>query len=471
MLTVLVLLVIVYLVASPMWSEDDADETTAVPTHTVAAVDHTALVGLDLTVGGETLSFSLNDKATEWSWSEDGEVPLDNMSFANVVTAINGASSKYKLDGVDAEQLAEYGLDEPAMTVRFTHSDGTAKEYKIGDLNSFNGLYYLSESGSPNTVYMVDAGVVTSLELDIYDFVLEETPPAITEGKILGAYYTNAEEYRSFKYYPSGKDDEYTDRYNWYYEQGFIQMSSIPPRLPLDGSYAEMLTELVTALSFEECAGLDHTDGEYGFSEGRQLVIRYNADENETGVLTEKEYVIYLGAQREDGGIYAHTADSKLVYILGSSDEWTELLTSSREKLMPDEIWLPNYECIDSMAFSAGGNTLAVNVKSTDGKISYSSDRTEDRDALASLLGALDGLTATSNVAYLEDETAIDKTDVFTVRITFNAGSDPELEMKVTRYSQSYCRVSFNGRSDQLITLIDAENIADMITSLCTKVG
>ena len=151
MLTVLALLVIVYLVASPMWSEDEADETSAEPTHTVAVIDHTTLVGLDLNVGGESLSFALNDKATEWDWSEDAEVPLDNVAFATLVTALNEAGSKYKLENVTDEQLAEYGLTEPAIIVKFSFSDGTVKEYKIGNLNSFNGLYYLSESGAPNT--------------------------------------------------------------------------------------------------------------------------------------------------------------------------------------------------------------------------------------------------------------------------------------------------------------------------------
>lgn len=477
MLIVLVLLVMVYLVASPMWSEDTGEETTEEPTHTVAVIDHTVLVGLELTSGGETLSFALNDAATEWDWSEDGEVPLDNVAFAAVVTAFNEAGSKYKLENVTDDQLAEYGLAEAAVTVKFTFSDGTSKEYKIGNLNSFNGLYYLSESGAPNTVYMVDASVVNSLELDIYDFVLEETPPAITEAKILGVTSSGMAsvdsiiggEYRMFTYYPAGNDTDYTDRYNWYFgtQRNEISSSSILTRMyPLKGDHADTLSDLVTGLSFDECVGLDYTDGEYGFSEGRQLVIHYNADENETGVLTKKEYVIYLGAQREDGGIYAHTADSKLVYILGSSDKWTVLLNSAKENLMPDEIWLPNYERVNSLTFTVGENTLTVNVKNTDGKISYSSDTTDDSEALTALLESLDGLKATSNVAYFEDDAAyVEPSVIFTVKVSLNTGDAAELDMTVERYSMNYCKVSFNGREDQLISLEDAEKIADMISA------
>lgn len=467
MLIILVSLVIVYLVASPMWSEDNAETTEELPSYTVAVIDHNALVGFELAAGGETLSFALNDAGTEWNWSENAEVPLDNVVFASAVTALNEAASNYLLESVTDEQLAEYGLTEPALSVKLLFSDGSGKEYSIGKLNTFNSLYYLSEAGAPNTVYMVDSTVKDALELDIYDFVLEETPSAITEGKILGVNYYNASNYRNFTYYPAGKESDYTDKYNWYYRSGIIEMSSLPQEYPLDGGIADTLTDLITALSFEECVGLDDSDEKYGFSESNKLVIRYNVDEAENGVLTEKEYVIYLGSQTEDGGIYAHTADSKLVYILGSSDEWITLLTSEQAKFLPDEIWLPNYERVNSLTFKADGNTLTVNVKNTDGTISYSSDASEDTEAISALIAKLDALTATSNIAYLEDDAAaVEKTLMLAVKIAFNAGDNSELEMKITRYSQNYCQVSFNGRQDQLITLEDAEALAEAVNSL-----
>ncbi len=466
MLIILVALLIVYLVVSPMWREDGEETTEPMPSHTVAVIDHTGLVGLELEQGGETMIFALNDAATEWEWSEDAEVPLDNMVFATLVTAFNEASSNYKLEGVTEAQLAEYGLAEPALRVRFTFSDGSAKEYNIGNLNSFNSLYYLSESSAPDTVYMVNATVRNSLDLDIYDFVLIETPPAITEGKIVGVHYTNAGEYREFNYYPSGKDTDYTDRYNWYYEQGLSNMSTIPPEYPLDGGMADTLSDLITGLSFDECVGLDLSDEKYGFSEGKKLVISYNVDEGETGVLTEKEYVIYLGSQTEDGEIYAHTADSKLVYTLSSADEWVTLITSEQAKLLPDEIWLPNYERIDSMTFAAGENALTVNVKNTDGKISYSSETSDDADAISALISELEELKATSNIAYFEDDAAeVEKILMLSVKIAFNAGSNAELEMTVERYSLNYCLVSFNGRADQLITLENAEELIGMVSA------
>jgi hypothetical protein len=467
MLIILVLLLVVYLVASPMWRESGDETTEPTPSYTVAVIDHNTIVGLELEHGEEKLSFSLNEGGTAWNWSENAEVPLDNMVFANAVTALNEASSSYKLEGVTADQLAEYGLAEPSLRAKFIFLDGSTREFIFGNLNSFNSLYYFTEASATDTVYMVSSSVKASLELDIYDFILEETPPAITEGKILGVSTVNASNYADFTYYPSGKDNDYTDQYNWYCRTGLTQMSSLPPELPIDSTMADTLTGLITSLSFEECVGLDDSDEKYGFSESKKIVVRYNVDETENGVLTEKKYVIYIGSQREDGGIYAHTADSKLVYILSSSDEWISFISPEKPKLLPDEIWLPNYERVDSLTFKAAGNTLTVNVNNTDGKISYSSTASDDIEAIEALIAKLDALKATSNVAYLKDEEELAQKELMlAVKIAFNKGESSELEIEITRYSQSYCRVKFGHRNDQLITLEDAEALIGLVTEI-----
>lgn len=472
MLFVLVLLLLVYLVASPMWSEDTGEDTSAEEAHTIAAIDHTLLVGVELTGESESLKFALNDAATEWNWSENADVPLDNVAFATIVTALNEATSKYKLEGVTADQLSEYGLTEPALKVKFTFADSSVKEYFIGNRNSFNSLYYISDASAPNTVYMVSESVVSSLKLEIYDFVLEETPPAITEAKIVDVCYypANDDFYKLFSYHPSGKAGEYTDRYEWYYTTAPIQMSSLPAGYPLSSSMADTLADIVTTLSFEECVGLDYSSGDYGFSESNKIVITYNVDEGENGVLQEKEYVIYIGSQTEDGKLYAHTADSKLVYLLSASDEWVSVITADRAKLLPTEIWLPNYEFIDSMTFTAGGNTIAVNVKTTNGSTAFTSEIFDDADAISALIKALENLNATSNVEYFADDASlVEPTEMFSVSIAFNKGDAPALDIIIERYSQSYCLASFNGRADQLVTLEDAQAIVDMIVSLGTK--
>lgn len=464
MLAVLGVLLAVYFLAAPMWSEEDEVTTEPIPSHTVAEIDHMQLVGFELMKGEEKLSFALNGSATEWDWSEDSEVPLDNMVFAEIVTAFNEAKSNYKLEGVSEAQLADYGLDEPAYRVKFTYSDSSVKEYVVGMMNSFNSLYYFCEASATDTVYMVPAALVSSLDLDIFDFVLIETPPELTEGKLTDVNYVSGQNYHTFRYYASGHPADYTDKYDWYFEEGSLGVSSLPPERPLDTGIADTLVSLVTGMYFEECVALDSSDEKYGFSDSKKIVIRYNADEGENGVLTEKTYTVYLGSQADDGSIYARTDSSKLVYSLGASDEWLEILSSENAGLMPKELWLPNYELIESMTFKTSAGSLTVNVKNTDGKIAYSSDKSDDTDAINALVSALESLKATSNIAYFEDDAAaVEKNEIFSVTVALKGKS--AIEMKVTRFSMNYCIVSFNGREDQLLTLEDAQKFADTVSA------
>lgn len=464
LLVVLGALLAVYFFAAPMWREEDEETTEPLPSHTVAEIDHMQLVGFELVKGEETLSFTLNSSATEWDWSEDSEVPLDNTVFAEIVTAFNESKSNYKLEGVTEAQLADYGLAKPAYRVKFVYSDSTVKEYLIGMMNSFNSLYYFCEASATDTVYMVPSTLVSYLDLGIFDFVLIETPPTLTEGKLVDVNYVNGQNYHTFRYYASGNSADYTDKYDWYFEHGSLGMSGIPPERPLDGSVADTLASLVTGMFFEECVALDSSDEKYGFSDARKLFIRYNADEGDTGVLTEKTYTVYIGSQTEDGSVYARTDNSKLVYTLDSSDEWMALLSSDYAELMPKELSLPNYELIDYLTFTTSAGSMTVNVKNIDGKISYSSDKSDDTDAISALVSAFESLKATSNIAYFEDDAAnVEKNEIFSV--TLGIKDKNTLEMKVKRFSMNYCLVSFNGREDQLLTLEDAEKFAAQISA------
>ncbi len=467
---VLVLLVMVYLVVSPMWSEDGTgDTTTAQPEHTVAVIDHNTLKGFELTKKGETLSFSLKEDLTGWVWSENADVPLDNVAFASAVTALAEATSNYKLENVTAEDLAKYGLDAPSYVLKLNFEDGSERTYSVGNLNSFNSLYYFSEASAPNTVYMVDESVSAALELDIYDFVLEETPPVITEAKIKASgIWTDGGVINSFFYYPSGNSADYTDKYNWYYGISYVAMSSLPRQFALNSGLADALTSLITNLSFDECVGLDCTDVKYGFSDSRKIIIKYNVDENENGVLSEKEYVIYIGAQTEDGDIYAHTENSKLVYILSDSDEWINLINGDDKDFAATEIWLPNYEKFESMTFKSGDVTLSVGSKTTDEKTVFVSGD-HDSEKLAELMAALEAIKVTSHTSVLEENTALEKKQLFTLELSFTDAEKAAETMTVETYTENYCRVTFMNDGGRLITTEDAEKIVALIADITKK--
>lgn len=462
---VLAALLLVYVLVSPLWSGDGGDTTAAEPEYTVAVIDHNSLVGFELTVKGEeeasTLSFTLNDDATAWLWSENAEIPLDNKVFASVIEALTDATSSHKLEGVSADELAKFGLDDPSYKLSLAFEDGSSKEFIVGKYNSFNSRYYFSDVSAPDTVYMVSAEVTEAMELDIYDFVLLEEPPKITEGKLVGVSFIPgaSTDVKSFTFYSAGNDKDYTDNYNWYYSIGNSSAA------PLNTDIAKALTSLVTGLSFDECVGFDCTEEKYGFSDSRKITVTYNVDEDKNGVLTEKVYVVYLGDQTESGEIYAHTDSSCLVYLISDADDWVKITNGEQKDFITSELWLPNYERIDQMIFTVGENKIVVNVKNTKGKITFTSEPELDDEELDKLISAMEELKATSHVSALEGNDTIEKKTYFTLEVKFNAGDTAQAVLTVETYTENYCRVSFMGNSERLITTKDAEKLANMIGS------
>ncbi len=492
--SVLVILLAVYLVYSAInadGGEESGESTTAYPLETI---DPSKLVGVDIEItkdsthkqeeseseestqgdGGDgektttSLSFALNENATAWLWSEDGEVPLDNSAFANMVSTLSGFSSPYKLENVTNDSLSEYGLTEPYLRVTFTFSDGSRREVKIGAFNPFNEMYYFCDLVSPSTVYMVDESVVSAFDIDVYDLLKYDETPTISSTKITKVTFITDGVTRVYTYYPSGKSEDYTDKYLWYLSIDGSKEAAV------DASVAESLTKLAGGITFEDCATLNYKkDNTLGFGGGDRVIIDYKKVDKvtdsttsvETEVTVDATYTLYLGKSSEDGDIYAHTDSSVLGYVLGESATWSKLRAGSLAGILPDELWLPDYERISSMTFVTESGTKKVIVNNKNGEITYSLDGGEiDGEAFIALQKLLEQTTQTSNTAYLEGDPENEKKAIFSMAVQFTDGKS--LTMTAEGYTENYVRVSFGDRNDQLITKDEAVAISDAISKI-----
>ena len=69
--------------------------------------------------------------------------------------ALSGLTASRVLD--EPETLADYGLDDPSLTITATDGDGTAYTFAIGDQNEVTQEYYLLYNGEEDKVYLVDS--------------------------------------------------------------------------------------------------------------------------------------------------------------------------------------------------------------------------------------------------------------------------------------------------------------------------
>lgn len=124
-----------------------------------------------LAAGGDyPLNFVKEDGA--WCNAEDRSASIQQSMVENLLTYITHITSETAIP--EPEDLSQYGLDEPSMTITATLENGESIILHIGERNSITGDYYLQVSGD-DTVYTVSSSLVSTFEKTPEDFVEEET--------------------------------------------------------------------------------------------------------------------------------------------------------------------------------------------------------------------------------------------------------------------------------------------------------
>ena len=146
--------------------ESEEEEAVEVTVTDFNAEDVTAL-----STGGE---YPLNFVKEDGTWynAEDRSASIQQSMVENLLTYITHITSETAIE--EPDDLSQYGLDEPSMTITATLENGTSVILHIGESNSITGDYYLQVSGD-DTVYTVSSSLVSTFEKTPEDFVEEET--------------------------------------------------------------------------------------------------------------------------------------------------------------------------------------------------------------------------------------------------------------------------------------------------------
>ena len=129
----------------------------------ISSVDSGQITAISYEKDGKSLSFRKEDGT--WYNAEDKSFPVDQDSLTTMTNALGAVSAIRKLDS--PEDLSEYGLDSPVLTVRYTASDDKEAEFTVGDTNDAAGGSYLKISGD-DAVYLVASDFADTFNSDIY---------------------------------------------------------------------------------------------------------------------------------------------------------------------------------------------------------------------------------------------------------------------------------------------------------------
>jgi len=494
---VLLLLVLALLLVKNFVKEPEDTTDTETETYDVATVSAEELTYVNITVktvnevsadtdssavessavsSGSTttikkLNFKVKDDKTGWVWSEDENVPLSNDVFSDMVYAIDEAESTVKLEEVTAEKLAEFGLSDPYVTVEFGFED-SARTFLVGKKNTYNSQYYFCDAESKSTVYMVSDDVVSYLDIEVSDALEWDELPSISAAKIQGIEFLTPEHTYSYKYYASGNDNDYTDKFYWYLSiDGAAEF-------PVASALSTGLTTAMSGMYFEDCVHFTgEIPAEYGFAGSTAMTLKYavaetieDDDGNTKSVDKNETYVLNLGVTNEDGYYYCKTNDSQLVYLLVYSDVFESALATEERLLRPTEIISLNMDRVDKVKFTASSSVLEIVMTRESGSTTYADASGKDFNEtnFNAIIDGLTGVTATSNTAVVEAVSSSGNDVIFSAEFTFNAGTTSSAVLEIRNYSEAYRQVSFMGRDDQLITATDAKALIALVCDYYT---
>ncbi|MGN0363994.1 MAG: DUF4340 domain-containing protein [Bilifractor sp.] len=124
----------------------------------------------NITAANDAGGFKVSHDTKEDTWTFDDfpDEPVDTTQINTMTKDLSDLSSDNEITSVT--DFAQYGLDDPAMEVTITFSDGTTHKLDVGDYNSQISEYYLRIDDS-DTVYTISSTIYSDFNLTTSNLV------------------------------------------------------------------------------------------------------------------------------------------------------------------------------------------------------------------------------------------------------------------------------------------------------------
>lgn len=367
------------------------------------------------------------------------------------------------------EDLSEYGLDEPVLTI-------TAKADRdivinVGNSNMDGQKYITIGDGN---VYLVSSTILSTFSYGLYDIVKMETVPSMADMNNL-----------SITRNIGTLDIMYADDTDWAYSAEYVWfLTEGEKHTALDTELTNDLTNLVTGLSWSDCVEYNASAEkltEYGFDNPAAVVtVDYSEDVNvATDETDEDGNVIYETAEEDrtfvleigntvDSYAYARISGSNMIYTIPSSTAEAFMYTT-RDELLPDEILCMDWDLVDTVDITLDGESYHVekqiNEETDDeGNVTQETVYVLNGEEI-DIMGIFDGMTSlvsTGSVAGAVEESAME------IGFVFNRSTESfaQVELIFYQHDSTSCLVSLNGETRLLIARSDVASLIEDISAV-----
>ncbi len=228
----------------------------------VATVDTDKIVGVSIE-GGQSDGVHLSKESGSWKLKEHPSAMIETESVENMFPVVEKIEAMNELDGGN---LAEYGLDEPALSVDLNLEDGSTVALDYGsELSTGSGYYVTVHDGNKKNdsmVYTVVSTMYSNFDKMSTDFIVKEQISGIQADYMTGVTIVKDGKI-SFRAKSVDRDKRVDPYTNWVIDQ--------PLDRPLAGSVTDDWKTLMgyfTDVTFDTLVEYDCTRlGTYGLKD------------------------------------------------------------------------------------------------------------------------------------------------------------------------------------------------------------
>ena len=355
-------------------SSEESKETTALEVNT-DEIKEISFASKEI-----TYSFSKNDDS--WIYVEDESFPLDQDSFKEILNKFESVHSEREIE--NAEDLSEYGLDDPDIKVTIKDQDEKQHVLEFGSVNDTTGNCYVRMDSDDKIIYMVDSSLKDALSFSINDLAEKEEFPSITATTITNLTVEKpGEDTVSLV-----KDEESAT--GWEYRKG----SSV--KREVDSSKTQELLNAISGFTWNSFVTVD-TDNlsSYGLENPVKIIVDYqiteevegtddgqNTEDSTETITTDKEEILLLGNKDDSGAYYAKLDSQSYIYKIQSSSV-EDLLNMDPKELVSNYVSNYIFADLDNVIITMNENSYEF-TKKTEEKVKESSDDSNESDEASS---------------------------------------------------------------------------------------
>lgn len=416
-----------------------------------------------------------------WTYDDDSEFPVSEKKIKDLLSTFEEFGVSFKIE--EAEDLAQYGLDQPTCTIDFT-ADGQDYEVTLGDFSTMDSERYVS-IGDGN-VYLVKEDPMDKFDAEISDMLARDEIPDLKQADQF-AFTGNAS--YTVDYEKDNKTDTYNSEDTYFTEENGtkkpLDTSSVNKFL---GNLANLdLTEYASAhASEEELAeyGLDNPEqviqvtytpeegDQKGQSQTMEIQVSRSAEEKKKNPdpfakqedetkQTESKDQTASDDQSQVSEAYAVIDDSGIIYQLTGND-YEKLMKCSYNDLRHQELLSVDYSEISQIDVELEGQTYTItSEKKGNDRTYYYGDEELPSDDLITALKALKSDQFT-------DEKPAQKEEI-RLTIHLDRDDDPTIAIALYRYDGSTCLVEVDGEPVSLVDRSLAMDVVEAVYAIVLK--